>query len=306
MNNENVNWNFVNYANPHTPARPHQPYYPPATPFDFPRMPQMQHMTPDHQRLPLHPAQTPYADPLQQMLPRPALSPREATPRREAMSEIFQPDYFENQERELRDSDEHEHELRADERIVPRAVNDEARHVVNDDARRVVNNNDGRKNKRDASTKGKKDDGGETAQKKKTKRKGAGSKSGEANRRTPGASDDEIEVLGGKDSKEAAITPTSSSWDDAEKLIMVKYITSEAVWPDFKVKQGDIYIHVSITRLSVIWLWTHLNYEPRSLRNSCTADTTLILCATCGIAFGGCSKKSVVARIIQGVVTGTM
>jgi len=61
-----------------------------------------------------------------------------------------------------------------------------------------------------------------------------------------GASDDEIAELDAKTIEDASVVPTKSSWTDEEKLAVVKHITSETVWKDFKVNQAREYIKVSM------------------------------------------------------------
>ena len=39
---------------------------------------------------------------------------------------------------------------------------------------------------------------------------------------------------------------TGHNWPHEDKLALVKYITSEKVWKDLKIKQSDVFQHVSI------------------------------------------------------------
>ena len=80
------------------------------------------------------------------------------------------------------------------------------------------------------------------------KRKGKGSKSG-VNRREKGGSDEEIGQLDAKHIQNADIDPdkkTGHNWPHEDKLALFKYITSEKVWKDLKIKQSDVFQHVSI------------------------------------------------------------
>lgn len=276
MANENT-WNFTNYTGaPNTPDRPYQPYTAtPPTAFDYPRAPlaMQQPVTPrpyyQQQHLPLHPAHTPLTDPLQQTLPMVPSTAANATPHRGTL-DMFQPGYYDDFECELREGDTVDVREAASVTEARRAVADHAgQRVANDgDLRRVASAGHGAKGKRDTSAKGKRDtstkggegdasmkDGegnGDGKEKKKGSKKGKGSKSGEANRRAPGVSDEEIEVLDEKESKAAAIVATANAWNDTERLKMLKYICSDEIWPNFKVKQGEVYIHVSKTCLSDI------------------------------------------------------
>jgi len=100
--------------------------------------------------------------------------------------------------------------------------------------------------KRDKSTPAKAVGAGREKRATKSK-KGLGSKSGVLNRREAGGSDDEVELLEPEDIKEAGIVRNRSVWTDADKLIVVRYITSEKVWKDFKVKQAKEFIDVSLS-----------------------------------------------------------
>lgn len=263
MPNKN-NWNFSSYmGGPQTAIRSYQQYAP--GPYDFPRN---QHI-PNSQRPPLQTVQLPYADPFKQTLPRAPTTPGGATPRW-AGQDMFQPGYYDNKVCELgngyREHEhnahlyEHEHEcdMCVDKRgcehnphIAPNTemrcipINN-VRGVTIDNARDVASTDDGGNTKKCEGTQ-KKADG----EKKNKKKKGAGSKSGEANQRTPGVSDDKIKVLGEKDSKAAAVTPAAGAWTNAEQLEMVKYITGEKVWPNFKVNQASVYLFMSKSSISL-------------------------------------------------------
>ncbi|KAL0579398.1 hypothetical protein V5O48_002623 [Marasmius crinis-equi] len=93
----------------------------------------------------------------------------------------------------------------------------------------------------------------------KPKKKGTGAKSGAANRRDTGLSDDEIEVLSTEDKAAAQLRPLQlelSDDDDSDddgagkksrgletkdKERLVEYITKEEVWKDFKLKQRAVF-----------------------------------------------------------------
>ncbi|KAI1785505.1 hypothetical protein LXA43DRAFT_1100190 [Ganoderma leucocontextum] len=68
------------------------------------------------------------------------------------------------------------------------------------------------------------------------KASGKGSKAGVANRRDPGASDDEIEGLS-EAAKENTGLPRTTGLTDDEKYKVVEYLTDERRWSQFKVKQ---------------------------------------------------------------------
>jgi hypothetical protein len=85
--------------------------------------------------------------------------------------------------------------------------------------------------------------------------KGLGSKSGPANRRKAGGSDDEVEELTVEQKDMAGLkipqvdpeiegeTP-SKKLDGDGKHRVVEYITSAEVWPSFKLKQVSIFVKV--------------------------------------------------------------
>lgn len=81
---------------------------------------------------------------------------------------------------------------------------------------------------------------------------GKGSKSGELNRRGGGDSDDEMQMLTARQMREADlkldIKPKRESdrgLSEADKLAAVSYITTPEVWKDWRLKQLNIFIHVS-------------------------------------------------------------
>ncbi|KAJ2927692.1 hypothetical protein H1R20_g9402, partial [Candolleomyces eurysporus] len=86
--------------------------------------------------------------------------------------------------------------------------------------------------------------------------KGAGSKSGPANRRKAGNSDDEVAELTADQKKKASLKiPTSQDkvkepesskkLDDAQKLRIVRHVTSPEVWPSFKLKKQAVFNKLS-------------------------------------------------------------
>lgn len=87
------------------------------------------------------------------------------------------------------------------------------------------------------------------------KRKGTGSRSGTNNRRTGGGSDDEIAKLGVKERQAAELKlperskkPGSEGVTDSmtreDKLTVVRWITTEEKWKDWKLKQHGYWITV--------------------------------------------------------------
>ncbi|KAI1781726.1 hypothetical protein LXA43DRAFT_1105454 [Ganoderma leucocontextum] len=92
------------------------------------------------------------------------------------------------------------------------------------------------------------------------KASGKGSKAGVANRRDPGASDDEIEGLS-EAAKENAGLPRTTGLTDDEKYKVVEYLTDERRWSQFKVKQLTYFDElvkifdkrVKLTQISNFW-----------------------------------------------------
>lgn len=177
------------------------------------------------------------------------------------------PRFFTSFEHELRDFGEREDDTcicdtHIDERIMSCPTN-EMGHVPNDNTRLRITNNDaghvisaddGVKGKHNGNTngntnvKGKKGGEGETKEKKKWGKKGVGSKSGKVNQCTPGTLDEEIEVLNERESMVVVVVVLiANTWDNSEKLKMMKYICSEEIWLNFMVQQGEMYIQVSRT-----------------------------------------------------------
>ncbi|KAG1732434.1 uncharacterized protein EDB91DRAFT_1349084 [Suillus paluster] len=86
--------------------------------------------------------------------------------------------------------------------------------------------------------------------KKKTRTKGAGSKSGPAGRRDHGGSDSEIAKLSPEAIKDSKIkTPVKSEsirgLTDDNKVKVVEYVTSPERWPSFKVNQAHYWNNIS-------------------------------------------------------------
>lgn len=254
MANENQ-WHFPTYtgAQPQTPARAIQQYT--AVPYQYPPA---SYLTPEPYRPPLQPMQTPYANPLQQMLPMPQSTPR--TPRREDGEDrpnVFAPGYFAGEERDLASGDEGTEDnghfggvAHVDDNPVGRVEGDRVElRVEGDRAARVKPRVEVEvvKPKGRSTAKSKKDTVGDE---KKAKRTGRGSRSGALNRREVGASDDEIEELSKKNVKEAAVKFKNEGWTDDKKLRVLKYITSDKVWQDWKVNQAKEFLNVSFLRFS--------------------------------------------------------
>jgi hypothetical protein len=76
------------------------------------------------------------------------------------------------------------------------------------------------------------------------RKKGVGSKSGPANRRIKGGSDDEMSEL--KPAQKQAAEQLKNVWTDEDKLSIIKHITSEKVWKDFRATKAKDFIYVSI------------------------------------------------------------
>ncbi|CDO68579.1 hypothetical protein BN946_scf184996.g10 [Trametes cinnabarina] len=90
-------------------------------------------------------------------------------------------------------------------------------------------------------------------------RGGRGSKSGPLNRRSRGASDEEISKLD-DEAKAAASIPKGLT--EEQKLQVVEYVTDERRWPQFRVKQNVYWTelsqevfkgHVTVTQISNYW-----------------------------------------------------
>lgn len=77
-------------------------------------------------------------------------------------------------------------------------------------------------------------------------KKGKGSKSG-VNRHDKGGSDEEVSLLDPKDAKSADIEATKGAWPYEDKLALVTYIVSDKVWKDLKIKQSEVFTHVSFS-----------------------------------------------------------
>jgi hypothetical protein len=91
---------------------------------------------------------------------------------------------------------------------------------------------------------------------KKSERKtGAGSKSGVANRRMKGGSDDEIKEL---KSTHKQVADVKGQWSDNDKLTVVKYITSDKVWTNFRATKAKDFIHARSLRLFACNILTSL------------------------------------------------
>lgn len=83
------------------------------------------------------------------------------------------------------------------------------------------------------------------------KAKGVGSRSGAANRRKAGGSDDELVKLGSDAKKSAGLkVPTAQKnvgkLTEAEGLALIQRITSEEVWPDFRLKAVPVFVTVCL------------------------------------------------------------
>ena len=79
-------------------------------------------------------------------------------------------------------------------------------------------------------------------------RTGKGSKSG-VNWCEKGGLDEEIDQLDPKHIQNTDIDPDKKmghNWPHKDKLTLVKYFTLEKVWKDMKIKQSDVFQHISI------------------------------------------------------------
>ena len=63
-----------------------------------------------------------------------------------------------------------------------------------------------------------------------------------ANRRAKGGSDDEIKELT-NDQKKVA-DPIKTQWTDEDKMMVVRYITLEKVWKNFRATKAKDFIYV--------------------------------------------------------------
>ncbi|KAG2365343.1 hypothetical protein BDR07DRAFT_1481462 [Suillus spraguei] len=96
--------------------------------------------------------------------------------------------------------------------------------------------------------------------KKKTRTKGAGSKSGPADRRDHGGSDTEIAKLSAEAIEDSKIkTPVKSEGirglTDDDKIKVVEYVTSPERWPSFKVNQAHYWNNGRVTSEQVRNFW---------------------------------------------------
>jgi hypothetical protein len=80
------------------------------------------------------------------------------------------------------------------------------------------------------------------------RKKGAGSKSGPANRRVKGGSDDEVKEL--KSAQKQAAELAKGQWSDDDKLKVVEYITDEKIWKDFRATKARDFVHVRMEFIS--------------------------------------------------------
>ena len=130
------------------------------------------------------------------------------------------------------------------------------------------------------------------------KMRGKGNKS-DVNQHERGGSDEEISQLDVKHIQNANIDPdkkTGCNWPYKDKLALVKYVISEKVWKDLKIKQSDVFQHVSIFTVKQQLTLTLFNRSHRSCSRVVEMSSKFVIV---GIDCGHCSSVFVTVKSTQ-------